>query len=52
MVCELFKQINLTFTDPQKKAKAVFKINKIKQKSQPFKEFLQEFKQTLFKAKG
>jgi hypothetical protein len=32
-VRELFKQMNLAFTDPQKEAKAVFKINKIKQGS-------------------
>jgi hypothetical protein len=36
MVCELFKQIDLAFADPQKKAKTVSKINKIKQESQPF----------------
>jgi hypothetical protein len=48
----LFKQIDLAFADPQKEAKAVSKINKIKQRSQPFQEFLQEFEQTLLKAKG
>jgi hypothetical protein len=35
-VYKLFKQIDLTFADPQKKAKAVFKINKIKQESRLF----------------
>jgi hypothetical protein len=44
--------MDLAFTDPQKEAKAVSKINKIKQGSRPFREFLQEFKQTLLKAKG
>jgi hypothetical protein len=35
-VRELFKQIDLAFADLQKEAKAVFKINKIKQGSRPF----------------
>ena len=49
---ELFRQIDLAFADPQKEAKAVSKINKIKQGSRPFREFLQEFEQTLLEAKG
>jgi hypothetical protein len=51
-VRELFKQMDLAFADPQKEAKAVAKINKIKQGSRPFREFLQEFEQTLLEAKG
>jgi hypothetical protein len=51
-VRELFKQMDLAFADPQKEAKAVSKINKIKQGSRPFREFLQEFEQTLLEAKG
>jgi hypothetical protein len=43
--------MDLAFADPQKEAKAVSKINKIKQGSRPFQEFLQEFEQTLLKAK-
>ena len=44
--------MDLAFADPQKEAKAVSKINKIKQGSRPFREFLQEFEQTLLEAKG
>lgn len=51
-VRELFKQMDLAFADPQKEAKAVAKINKIKQGNRPFREFLQEFEQTLLEAKG
>ena len=51
-VRELFEQMDLAFADPQKEAKAVSKINKIKQGSRPFREFLQEFEQTLLEAKG
>ena len=39
-VRELFKQMDLAFADPQKEAKAVAKINKIKQGNRPFREFL------------
>jgi hypothetical protein len=51
-VRELFLQMDTAFADPQKEAKAVSKINKIKQGSRPFREFLQEFEQTLLEAKG
>jgi hypothetical protein len=51
-VCELFRQMDLAFADPQKESKAVAKINKIKQKGRPFRDFLQEFDQTLLEARG
>ncbi len=49
-VNNLFKQIELAFLNLEKQLKAVTKINTIKQKSRPFREFLQEFDQTLMKA--
>lgn len=49
---ELFVQMDLAFADPQKEAKAVSKVNKIKQGSRLFREFLQDFEQTLLEAKG
>ena len=52
IVRELFIQIDLTFSDPQKKAKAIAKINKIEQGDRPFREFLQDFEQTLLEARG
>lgn len=51
-VYELFKQMDLAFADPQKESKAVTRINKIKQGSRSFREFLQDFEQTLLEAKG
>ena len=51
-VRELFIQIDLAFADPQKEAKAVARINRIKQGSRPFRDFLQDFDQTLLEAKG
>jgi hypothetical protein len=51
-VCELLSQMDLAFADPQKEAKAVALINKIKQGGRPFREFLQDFEQTLLEAKG
>ena len=51
-VHELFEQMDLAFADPQKGAKAVTKINKIKQGNRPFREFLQEFEETLLVANG
>jgi hypothetical protein len=51
-VRELFLQMDLAFADPQKEAKAVTKVNKIKQGSRPFRDFLQDFEQTLLEAKG
>lgn len=51
-VRQLFQQMDLAFADPQKEAKAVSKINKMEQGSRPFREFLQDFEQTLLEAKG
>jgi hypothetical protein len=51
-VRELFVQMDLAFADPQKEAKAVAKVNKIKQGNRPFRDFLQDFEQTLLEAKG
>jgi hypothetical protein len=51
-VDNLFKQMDLAFLDLEKQSKAVAKINTIKQKSRPFREFLQEFDQTLMEANG
>jgi hypothetical protein len=48
----LFKQMDLAFLDLEKQSKAVAKINTIKQKSRSFREFLQEFDQTLMEANG
>jgi hypothetical protein len=48
----LFKQMDLSFLDQQKQAKAVTRINMIKQRNRPFREFLQEFDQTLMEANG
>jgi hypothetical protein len=46
----LFRQMDQAFLDLQKQAKAVAKINTIKQKSCLFREFLQDFDQTLMEA--
>ena len=51
-VDNLFKQMDLAFLDLEKQSKAVAKINTIKQKHRPFREFLQEFDQTLIEANG
>jgi hypothetical protein len=48
----LFRQMDLSFLDQQKQAKAVAKINTIKQRNRPFREFLQEFDQMLMEANG
>ena len=46
----LFDQMDLAFLDVQKQAKAVAKINVIKQRNRIFRDFLQEFDQTLIEA--
>jgi hypothetical protein len=51
VVC-LLKQMDLAFLDQQKQSKAVAKINTIKQRNRSFREFLQEFDQTLMEANG
>lgn len=48
----LFDQMDLAFLDVQKQAKAVARINIIKQHSRTFRDFLQEFDQTLMEANG
>jgi hypothetical protein len=40
------------FADPQKQAKALEKINRIRQGNQDFRTFLQDFEQTLLEAQG
>lgn len=51
-VKRLFDQMDLAFLDVQKQAKAVAKINVIKQRNRTFRDFLQEFDQTLMEANG
>jgi hypothetical protein len=48
----LFRQMDLAFDDRQKQSKAVARINTIKQRNRSFREFLQEFDQTLMEANG
>jgi hypothetical protein len=48
----LLDQMDLAFLDVQKQAKAVAKINVIKQHNRTFRDFLQEFDQTLMEANG
>ena len=48
----MFDQMDLAFLDVQKQAKAVAKINVIKQRNRTFRDFLQEFDQTLMEANG
>jgi hypothetical protein len=51
-VHRLLEQMDLAFLDLQKQAKAIGRINVIKQRNRPFREFLQEFDQTLMEANG
>jgi Zinc knuckle len=46
------EQLDIAFSDPQKVQKAMAKINQIKQGRKPFREYLQEFEQTLLEAGG
>jgi hypothetical protein len=48
----LLGQMDLAFLDQQKQSKAVARINTIKQRNRLFREFLQEFDQTLMEANG
>ena len=48
----LFRQMDLAFLDLEKQSKAIAKINNIKQKGRSFREFLQDFDQTLMEANG
>ena len=45
-------QLDIAFSDPQKAQKAITKINQIRQGRQSFREYLQEFEQTLLEAGG
>jgi len=45
-------QLDIAFSDPQKVQKAMAKVNRIQQKNRPFREFLQDFEQTLLEAGG
>lgn len=49
---EFFKQLDAGFADPQKQAKALSKINGIRQGNREFRDFLREFEQTLLEACG
>lgn len=51
-VAEFLKQLDAAFADPQKQAKALSKINQIRQGNREFREFLREFEQTLLEAQG
>jgi hypothetical protein len=51
-VCGFLEQLDVAFSDPQKAQKAIAKINHIRQDKTPFREFLQEFEQTLLEAGG
>ena len=51
-VNRLLEQMDLAFLDQQKQSKAVARINTIKQRNRSFREFLQEFDQTLMEANG
>ena len=46
------EQLDIAFSDPQKAQKAIAKINQIRQGRQTFREYLQEFEQTLLEAGG
>lgn len=48
----LLKQMDQAFADPQKQAKALIKINRIQQRNQDFRTYLQDFEQTLLEAQG
>lgn len=48
----LLNQMDQAFADPQKRAKALDKINRIRQGNRDFRTFLQEFEQTLLEARG
>lgn len=48
----LLKQTDQAFADPQKQAKALSKLNRIKQRNQDFRTYLQDFEQTLLEAQG
>jgi hypothetical protein len=47
-----FEQLDIAFSDPQKVQKAIAKINQIRQGRRTFREYLQEFEQTLLEAGG
>ena len=51
-VDEFLKQLDAAFADPQKQAKALSKINRIRQGNREFRDFLREFEQTLLEAQG
>jgi hypothetical protein len=48
----LLKQMDQAFADPQKQAKALSKLNRIQQRNQDFRTYLQDFEQTLLEARG
>ena len=52
LVTDFFFQLDAVFEDPQSTQKALKWINKKKQGSQPFRDFLQGFEQKLLKAGG
>jgi len=48
----LFRQMDIAFRDPRTQEKALGKINKTKQGSTPFSEFLSQFDRLLLEAQG
>lgn len=51
-VQKLFEQMDIAFLDPRTKAKAIAKLNKTKQGTVPFLEYLTEFDRLLLEAQG
>jgi hypothetical protein len=51
-VDEFMKQLDAAFADPQKRQKALSKINQIRQGNREFREFLRDFEQTMLEAHG
>lgn len=49
---EFLEQLDAAFADPEKQAKALAKINHIRQNNKDFRDFLREFEQTLLEAQG
>jgi hypothetical protein len=48
----LFKQMDIAFRDPRKRQKALGELNRIRQKSRSFGEFLSDFNRLILEAEG
>ena len=48
----LFTQMRLAFSDPRQHQKALSQLNRTKQRSQPFSEFLNDFNRLILEAEG